>query len=264
MQLIVDVSNVLTRAYHAYPENEQRTWAIIGFTNMMLDTIKRYNPTKMHFCFDVPGGCWRHKLYPDYKANREEKHPHLTYQLNKARETMARLGFSVYAAQGFEADDLIATLVQCLDKPVVILSGDKDLMCLVREGVAMVRYTTRFKDQVIISEERIAQEYGFPPASIPHMYALMGDAGDNVPGVKGIGEVNADKLIKKYRTLDNLYDHVTEIGGALQGKLITGHDKAMLSLALITLRDDVALQPKSGNYTKDLFHSLISIVRNPE
>jgi len=264
VKIVIDATNLLTRAYHAYPQNEERTWAIIGFANMALDTIKRYNPDQLHFCFDVPGGCWRHKLYSEYKANREEKHPHLTYQLNKARETMARLGFSVYAAQGFEADDLIATLTTCLETPMAIMSGDKDLMCLVRDGVGMIRFTSHFKNQKIIGYDSIMAEYGFPPESLPHMYALMGDAGDNVPGVFGIGEVNADKLIKRYRTLDNLYDHVSELGDSLRGKLITGHDKAELSLALINMRHDVPLQPKNGWFTKEAFHSLVKIVRNPE
>lgn len=266
MKLIVDATNLLTRAYHAYPSNDTQTNGIIGFVNMMLDTIKRYQPAEIHLCFDGSYS-FRKALYSAYKAQRKPKDDSLVYQLKHAYTTLKRCGVSCYRLDGFEGDDLIATLANKLEEQRTILSADKDLMCLVKEKVSMIRFTRQFSDQMIINERSVWAEYGFGPDSLPHYYALRGDIGDNIPGVKGIGPKHAKDLIRAYLTISNLYFMLKHapLTPSLKSKLMHGEQDASLSFTLVQLAENVELpEIYSGGYTKEMFHQAVQIVRSPE
>lgn len=256
MNLIIDATNLLTRSYHALPENENRTWAIFGFANMMLDTIKRWNPTQLHFCFDDTQN-WRKALYPDYKANRERKEDFLAYQLKLAYTTMKRLGLSVYCHPMAEADDLIATLCQQLPGKKYILSSDKDLMQLIDRDVIFIRFTQKFSIQEQITAESFFNKWCFEPRLWSSYQALVGETGDNIKGVKGVGPKNALPLVQKYGSLENMLDrHEPDLV-----KVLADTENARKCLKLTTLVNVVGLDVQSGQYDKNLIHKLADIVR---
>jgi len=259
MNLLVDTTNLLTRSFYAYPENDDRTWAIYGFVNMCLDIIKKHNPTTIHFCFDSLGTSWRKQLYSQYKANRKEKPEYLPYQLDLAKQTMKRVGLSVYEHSATEADDLIATLCHLLDGQKTILSSDKDLMQLLCQNVNYIRYTKRFKDHEIITAVSFYQQYGFFPEHFDSWLALVGDTGDNIPGAKGIGPVAATRLIKEYRTIPNMISQL-ERGNGLS-KVALSKENVEMSYKLIKLAMVVSLPVQSGEYSVEKLHKIANIVQ---
>jgi DNA polymerase-1 len=259
MNLIVDTTNLITRAYYAFPENDDRTWGIYGCVNMMLDIIKHYNPNTIHFCFDTSVGVsWRKQLYPEYKANRKPKPEYLPYQLDLAKQTMKRVGLSVYEHQATEADDLVATLCHKLEGQKTILSSDKDLMQLLSHNVNYIRYTKHFKDHEIITVKSFYQDYGFFPEWFGDWIALVGDTGDNIPGAKGIGPVAATKLIKEYSTIPNMISNF-ERGNGL-AKVASSKANVEMSYRLIKLATVVSLPVQSGEYSVGKLHMIAKIV----
>jgi DNA polymerase I len=259
MNLIVDTTNLLTRSFYAYPENNDRTWAIYGLTNMLLDIIKKHNPKTIHFCFDSSGNSWRKQLYPDYKANRKPKPEYLPYQLDLAKQTMKRVGLSVYEHPTTEADDLIATLCYLLDGQKTILSSDKDLLQLLSKDIDCIRFTKHFRDHEIVTVKSFYQSYGFFPEWFADFMALVGDTGDNIPGAKGIGPVAATKLVKEYSTIPNMISQL-EMGNGL-AKVALSKANVEMSYRLIKLAMVVSLQVQSGSYQISDFHKIARIVQ---
>ncbi|RJR38725.1 MAG: DNA polymerase I [Deltaproteobacteria bacterium] len=243
---IIDISSYIYRAFHAirgltnskgFPTN-----AAFGVTNMLLKVLRERQPRYLALAFDAKGPTFRHKEYAEYKAHRPPMPDDLAIQLPYIHQIIQGLNLPGLVKEGFEADDIICTLVRRAREQgfqVEIISGDKDLLPLVQEGVAMwdpmkdVRYDT----------QAIKEKFGLAPGELVDVRALAGDASDNIPGVPGIGEKTALKLIAKYHNLENLLDHVEEIKEkGLKNRLREFADQARLSKKLTLLECAVPLE----------------------
>jgi DNA polymerase I len=243
---VLDISSYIYRAFHAirglatsqgFPTN-----AAFGVTNMLLKVLRERQPQYLALAFDSKAPTFRHQEYPEYKAHRPPMPEELVMQLPYIQKIIQGLNLPSLVMDGYEADDLIATLVrEAREKgfEVEIVSGDKDLLPLVQEGVVV---WDPMKD-LRFDPEAIQEKYGVSPAELVEVKALAGDASDNIPGVPGIGEKTALKLIARYHTLDNLLNHLEEIKEkGVRSKLAEHADQARLSRRLVVLEDRVPVQ----------------------
>jgi DNA polymerase-1 len=242
---LIDISSYIYRAYHAIRglANSQGfpTNAAFGVTNMLLKVLRERQPQYLALVFDAKGPTFRHKEYAAYKAHRPPMPEELAMQLPYIQEIIKGLNLPALVMEGFEADDLICTLVRQAKEQgfqVEIISGDKDLLPLVQEGVTM---WDPMKD-VRYDPEAIKEKFGLTPAELVEVRALAGDSSDNIPGVPGIGEKTALRLIAQYHSLENLLAHVEEIKEkALKARLRDFADQARLSRKLTLLESRVPL-----------------------
>lgn len=243
---LIDGSAYIYRAYHATGglSNSKGfpTGAVFGFTNMIVKTLRDKSPNRIAVVFDAKGPTFRHEKYPEYKANRPEMPEDLRLQIPKIHEVVDAYRLPKLSVEGFEADDIIATLTrQALDRgwKVVIVSADKDLMQLVGEDVLMWDP----QRDAIYDSAAVEKKFGVPPAGIQDLLALMGDTSDNVPGVPGVGQKTAAKLLQEFGSLEKIYAGVDDIAQkAVREKIRNNEDKARLSLELVGLDHDVPLQ----------------------
>ena len=258
---LVDAYGFVFRAYYALPALSRRdglpTGAVYGFCVMLRKLLQSTPATHLAVVFDAPGKVFRHTLYPAYKANRKAPPPDLVPQFALVREATAAFGLQALEAQGFEADDLIATYTTLAththNAQVTIVSSDKDLMQLVCEEVRL--YDTMKERTLGINE--VQAHFGAKPAQVIDIQALAGDASDNVPGVPGIGIKTAAQLITTYGSLEALLARADEIPQAKRREALKAHkDKALLSRDLVRLRTD-APQPLS-------FDALTRTASNPQ
>ena len=242
---LIDGSAYIYRAYHAMGplSNSQGTptGAIFGFTNMIVKTLKDKSPHRIAVVFDSKGPTFRHDMYPEYKANRPEAPEDLKVQIPKIHDLVRAYSIPTISVQGYEADDIIATLTQRASErswKVVIVSGDKDLTQIVGPTTCM---WDPQKD-VVYDEQGVKEKFGIKPSQVIDFMALTGDSSDNVPGVPGIGPKTASSLIEKYDTLDGIYTGVEDIKQKkVRENLIKYRDKAVLSKELVSLCSDVPL-----------------------
>lgn len=242
---LIDISSYFYRAFHALPAlaNSQGvpTNAAYGVTTMLLKVLRERQPQHLALVFDAKGPTFRHDLYKEYKAHRPPMPEALVTQLPYIRKIIDALNLPSLVQEGYEADDLISTLVRRAREEgfaVEIISGDKDLLPLVQEGVDMwdpmkeVRY----------DPAAIREKFGLEPEELVEVRALAGDASDNIPGVPGIGEKTALKLIARYHSLENLLAHLDEVKEkSLKARLEEHADKARLSRQLTELDSQVDL-----------------------
>jgi len=215
--------------------------ALFAFFRNLHAVFEHYKPSLFLAAFDSKTPTFRHKMYADYKATRNKTPEDLHAQIPWIEETLAALGVPVLQCDGYEADDLIATVVKkCAEtgRPCRILSADKDLMQLVSESVQILKPDSRDVWKVT-GEEGVIAEWGVKPAQLLDLLSLFGDSSDNIPGVKGIGVKTADKLLNQYGDLDGIYAHIDEIKGAVKTKLIDGKENAYFSRGLVRLCSDV-------------------------
>lgn len=242
--VVVDAANCLYRAFFAIPSLRASdgfpTNALHGFVNMLRKVQREERPDALAIAFDPPGRSFRHELYADYKATREAQPEDLSAQMPVAREIVEALRLPILEVPGCEADDVIATLVARApeDVEVVIVSTDKDLMQLVSERVVLL---DTMKDRRLGPAE-VEARFGVPPAQLLDLRALVGDPSDNIPGVKGIGEKGAAKLLAEWGDLESLLAHAGEVKAKRAREALEAHaEDARLSKQLATLRRDVEL-----------------------
>ncbi len=219
---LIDGSAYIYRAYHAMGplSNSQGTptGAIFGFTNMIVKTIKDRNPERIAVVFDSKGPTFRHDLYHEYKANRPEVPQDLIEQIPRIHELVEAYSIPVVAMQGYEADDIIATITMQASHrgwKVIIVSGDKDLTQMV--GGLSTMWDPQ-KD-VVYDEQGVKDKFGIKPSQVIDFMALTGDSSDNVPGVPGIGPKTAANLIENFGTLEGVYQHIDEIRQKKSGRI---------------------------------------------
>ncbi|MHB9075670.1 MAG: DNA polymerase I [Desulfobaccales bacterium] len=243
---LIDISSYFYRAFHALPALSNSrgvpTNAAYGVTTMLLKVLRERQPQHLALVFDAKGPTFRHNLYKDYKAHRPPMPEALVSQLPYIRQIIDALNLPSLVYEGYEADDLISTLVRRAREQgyeVEIISGDKDLLPLVAEGVDMwdpmkeVRY----------DPAAIREKYGLDPQELVEVRALAGDASDNIPGVPGIGEKTALKLIARFHNLENLLAHISDLKEkAVKARLQEHADLARLSRQLTELDDQVPLE----------------------
>jgi DNA polymerase-1 len=243
---LIDISSYFYRAFHALPPLSNSrgvpTNATLGVTTMLLKVLRERQPQHLALVFDAKGPTFRHNLYKEYKAHRPPMPEALVAQLPYIRKIIDALNLPSLVQEGYEADDLISTLVRRAREQgyeVEIISGDKDLLPLVTDGVDMwdpmkeVRY----------DPAAIREKYGLDPQELVEVRALAGDASDNIPGVPGIGEKTAFKLIARFHSLENLLAHVDDLKEkAVKARLQEHADLARLSRQLTELDHQVPLE----------------------
>ena len=242
---LIDAHAYLHRAYHALPpmtnSRGEPVNAIYGFLRMILKIMKQYKPDYIAICFDTEAPTFRHERFAQYKGTRKEIDEALISQFPASRQAAQAMNLAIFEKDGYEADDLIAHLTRLGTQKkwdVVIVSGDKDALQLVQPGV---RVLNESKD-ILFDEAKVRERYGVEPALIPDIFALMGDKIDNVPGVPGIGENTAIKLIAEHGGLENLLKAAPSLSGRF-GTLLQAHaEAARESRALVTLEGDVPME----------------------
>jgi DNA polymerase-1 len=241
---IVDAANFLYRAFFAIPplraSDGTPTNAVYGFANMLNKLVREEKPDAILIALDARGKTFRHEAFPGYKATRDAQPEDLSAQLPAFRALIEAWGLPTLEVPGFEADDVIATVVERAPEGshVLIVSTDKDLMQLVGPDVELV---DTMKDRRYGPAE-VEERFGVPPDQVLFVRALVGDPSDNIPGVKGIGEKGAAQLIQEYGDLENLLAHAGEVKAKRAREALAAHaGEARLSLRLATLRDDAPL-----------------------
>jgi DNA polymerase I len=242
---VIDTFGFFFRSFYALPQHLKNkdgfpTGLLTGFTNFISTLQKDHDSDYIIFAIDTKGNTFRNEIDPNYKANRSAPPPELSMQLPVAIEWIDKMGYKTLGMSGFEADDMIATVVHLAQEKgysVRVVSHDKDLYQLIDDD----------KNTIIIDaikrksmdEKACFDKYGVTAKQFTDYQAILGDSADNVPGVKGIGKVGAEKLLVAYGTLDNVYANVQEVKGANQKKLIECKDQAYMSKELVTLKRDV-------------------------
>ena len=270
---LIDAYGLIYRSYFAFLSRPllnsagKNVSALFGFTrtlaallnegapsaddNMQKSSVLK-KPLRLAAVFDPPTPTFRHKMYPEYKANREKAPQDLHAQVPLIEELLAALGISSLTVDGYEADDIIATLAEKCRKEgrhCYILSSDKDLLQLVGNGVWELRPVKQAGDKggipyELVGPEEVKAEWGVSPGKVLDLLALTGDSSDNVPGVKGVGEKTAVKLMGRYGSLDEIYKNLAGIEGAIGKKIAEGKESAYFSKSLIKLNDQVPLRIK--------------------
>jgi DNA polymerase-1 len=243
---LVDGTAYIHRAYHAirnlsnskgFPTN-----AVFGFSNMLLKLLSDRKPLYLAVAFDARGATFRHEIYDEYKANRPSMPEEMAQQLPLIREVVSGLNLVTLEIPGYEADDVIGTLARMAEEKgftVVMVTGDKDFRQLITPRVCM---WDTMKD-VVTDYASFKSAYGIEPGQMIDVMGLSGDASDNVPGIPGVGEKTALKLIKTYGSLEAVMDHVNEVGGKkLQENLTKFREMAYLSRRLVTIDRFVPLE----------------------
>tara|TARA_Y100001960_G_scaffold333476_1_gene438827 strand:- start:8479 stop:11214 length:2736 start_codon:yes stop_codon:yes gene_type:complete len=241
--IIIDGYNFLFRAFYAIRELTREdglhTNALYGLANMTMKTIDALNPDMCVVALDSGSKTFRNDLYTEYKANRKAPPEELGMQFEYVEPLLKSLGLQVLKEPGFEADDIIATFAEKIDKEkyeLVIVSSDKDLMQLITDGV----YMFDAGKQIELREDEVMDKFGVTPDKVVEVQALIGDSVDNIPGVKSVGPKTAAQLINEYGTLENLYDNIEMITKAkLKENLQTYKDDAFISRELASLKTDI-------------------------
>ena len=246
--ILVDGNNLLFRSYFAtaYSGNMMKnskgfpTNGLYGLVNMLNKIIREEKPEYMLVAFDK-GKTFRHEKYLDYKGGRNETPDDLKKQFSVAKKLVPLMGIKCFEIDNYEADDIIGTYSKmALIDPefeTTIVSSDKDLLQLINEETEVK--LLKQKDYIRMNEETFIDTYGIKPIRMIDLKGLMGDASDNIPGVKGIGEKTALKLLQEYDSLENVYDNIDNIKGATKQKLIDGKESAFMSKDIATIYNEV-------------------------
>ena len=273
--VLVDGNNLMFRSYYAtlysgsimtnkegFPTN-----ALYGFVNMMNKIIHEEHPEYIAVAFDI-GKTFRHEKYDYYKGKRDETPDDLKKQFPIAKKILSAMGIKYFELEGYEADDIIGTFskqITELEEFVgVIISSDKDLLQLITDDVEVK--LLKPKDYIRMNKEVFFNTYGLEPIKMIDLKSLMGDASDNIPGVKGIGEKTALKLLQEYGSLDGVYENIDNIKGATQTKLITDKENAYMSYDVATIYKEVPIDTNLENlkYQKEDTEELINIYNDLE
>ncbi len=262
---IIDTFGFFFRSFYALPQHLKNrdgfpTGLLTGFINFITTLQKDHGSDYIIFAIDSKGDTFRNEIDPNYKANRSAPPPELSMQLPIAIEWIDKMGYKTLGMTGFEADDMIATVVHFAKEKgysVRIVSHDKDLYQLI-DDEANVVVVDAIKRK-IMDEKACYEKYGVTVKQFTDYQSILGDSADNVPGVKGIGKIGAQKLLTEYGNLDNIYAHIEEIKGANQKKLIVSKDAAYMSKKLVTLRDDVVESIDFEEYKMDIENPFLNI-----
>lgn len=260
--MAIDGNAILTRAFYGIRDmttaDGRHTNAIYGFLKMLGRFQREESPEALCVAFDLSRSTFRKEMYAGYKANRTPQPEELRQQEQPMRDILQAMNIPVYALEHWEADDILGTIARIDSErgwETVIVTGDRDLLQLVSHNttVKLIRYQDRMTVTNNYTPELFYSEYGFPPSGIVELKALMGDASDNIPGVKGIGEKRAMSLIRRYGTVDWIYDHALAEGELLtpEGKsqppsirkmLEDGRENALMSQDLATIRRNAPIR----------------------
>ncbi|MBP7735344.1 MAG: DNA polymerase I [Spirochaetes bacterium] len=247
---IIDGHALCYRAYYAFIRSPllnsdgQNTSAIFGFARMLLKLIADQKPDYLAVAFDPPKKSFRFALYPEYKANRQKMPEDLRSQIDEIKKMIETLGIPRIEEADFEADDVLGTMAKkyaAKDVEVMLVTGDKDAYQLVGDDVRIYANKKGISEYEVYGPKEVEEMLGVRPDQVIDYMALVGDASDNVPGVKGIGEKTAQKLIAEYGSLDGLYERIDEVKGKQKETLVREKEMAYLSRDLVTVRTDLSI-----------------------
>ena len=254
---LIDGHALIFRSYYAFLRRPminskgEDTSILFGFTKTLTDLIIRERPSHLAVAFDPPSKTFRHELYPLYKANRAETPELIKSALDPLIEIVSSMSIPVLMRPGFEADDVIGTLAKKAESEgftVFMLTPDKDYGQLVSEKIFQCKPGKNGGENIIIGPEQIKEEYGInDPRSVIDILAIWGDASDNVPGVRGVGEVGSRKLIQKYGTVENIYKHLDELPAKQQDAFREAEGHIALSKHLVTIETSVDVECKEDD-----------------
>ena len=247
--LLIDGNAVMHRAYHALPPFKTQsgipTNAIFGFLSILNKAISDFHPSHLVVCFDTPTPTFRKKLFVEYQSQRPKIEDNLKTQFVPVKEALDAAGITHLEKPGFEADDLIGTISHHFDKngiKVLILSGDRDIIQLVRNNVYVVTPHIGFAQTKIYDEEEVQKKFGISAKQIPDYKALAGDQSDNYKGAKGIGPKTAAKLLSQFKTLENLFSNLNKLDEKTRTILKDHKKNILLSKKLATIMQDVKIK----------------------
>ncbi len=260
--VLIDGMSLVFRAYHALQRTGMKsqtgepTFAVFAFANILLSLLEKHDPEAICVVFDTKEPTFRHEMYPLYKAHRDAFPEDLVPQLGRIKELIRLLGLSQLELPGFEADDIIGTIAKresADGHDVLCVTSDKDYFQLVTDRVLVLRPGKDVAEYERYDAVRVKEKFGVAPEHVIDVLALIGDASDNVPGVKGVGEKTAIPLIETYGSVEGIYDNLDKIDKAsLRAKLEASRDMAALSKVLVTIHTDVPIDAKRA-----------ALVRNP-
>ena len=246
---LLDAYALIYRAYYAFIKNPRinskgmNTSAVMGFVNTLEEVLQKEQPTHIGVAFDPSGPTFRHKAYPDYKAQREETPEAIRVAVPYIKKILAAYHIPILEISGFEADDVIGTLARQADEQGIMtymMTPDKDYAQLVTPRVSMYRPSLGMKEAEILGPEEVKAKYGLTdPRQVIDMLGLMGDASDNIPGCPGVGEKTAQKLIQQFGSVESLLQRTDELKGAIRQKVEDNREQITFSKWLATIKQDV-------------------------
>ncbi|MBR4539636.1 MAG: DNA polymerase I [Clostridia bacterium] len=246
--LAVDGNSLMHRAFHALPlmdANGVYTNAVHGFLSMLLKAMQDLSPRYIAVAFDLPVPTFRHTAYADYKAGRRAMPEEMRPQFPVIKEILAAMRLGVLTAEGYEADDILGTLsVKCRETGLdcVLLTGDKDALQLVGDGTKVLFTRKGITESTLFDSAGVKEYFGVTPEQVTDWKGLMGDTSDNIPGIPGVGEKTAVKLLSEYGTLENVLAHGAEIKGKLGEKVRDNEEQARFSKDLATIRPTAPIE----------------------
>ena len=265
--VIIDGNALIHRAYHALPPLKTKkgkiVYAVYGFASILFRVIQDLKPGYLVVSFDLPGPTFRNLEYGDYKAKRVKPPQELYDQIPLIKKMVNVFNIPIYEKKGFEADDVIGTIVDIIRNKKLkvksfIVTSDLDVLQLVDNNVNIYTFKKGIKDSFIYNKTEIIKRYGLKPKQIIDLKSLKGDPSDNIPGVPGVGEKTAIELLKKFGSLERIYKNLdsSNLNVKLKARLLEYKKLAFLSYSLATIKLDVPIDfnlkgSEWGDYNKD-------------
>ncbi len=251
--VIIDANALIHRSFHALPplttKKGELVNAVYGFTSILLRVLKELKPDYIVTAFDLPKPTFRHLEYKEYKATRPKTPDELCQQFSKVKKVVQAFDIPIFEKEGFEADDIIGTITKKTGKDIedIVVTGDLDTLQLVDANTKVYTLKRGMTDTVIYDEKAVWERYGLKPEQLLDFKGLRGDPSDNIPGVPGVGEKTAIYLLKKFKTIENLYKKLEkgetkDITETLKEKLLDNKNQAIFSKKLATIRCDVPIK----------------------
>lgn len=254
--LILDGHSLAYRAFHGLPvenfatSSGQHTNAVYGFTSMLLNVLKEQKPTHLAVAFDISRDTFRSQRYPDYKATRAKTPPEFKGQVELIKEILTALQIPVVTAEGYEADDILATLAHACDFKVNIISGDRDTFQLVDDRVTVLYPRKGMSDLVLMTPDSVKEKYGVGPTQYRDLAAMVGEASDNLPGIPGVGPKTGAKWIEQFGSLAEIIARADELAGKVGESFRANVDRAKENFDLNRLVTDVPIETDIKKYEK--------------
>ncbi|OGG25760.1 hypothetical protein A2960_05455 [Candidatus Gottesmanbacteria bacterium RIFCSPLOWO2_01_FULL_39_12b] len=269
--VLIDGHAILYRAYHALPTSlttpkGQIINAVYGFTSMLLKVISELKPTHLIVVFDTPQPTFRNKLYKDYQIQRPKADEEFIVQIDLVKKVVNEMNIPLFECPGFEADDVIGTVVKQYRKEnseTIVVTSDRDMLQLINGKVKLYMPVKGLSISKLYGEKEAEERMGVKSSQIVDYKGLVGDPSDNYPGIPGIGPKSAEKLLRVWGTLENIYAHLSSIDGKLAEKLLEHKDSALLSkqLATIVVNAPVTFNPEAcilKNFDRPNVHNLFA------
>lgn len=261
--LILDGHSLAYRAFHGLPvenfatSSGQHTNAVYGFVSMLVNVLKDRKPSHLVVAFDVSRKTFRSEIYPEYKATRAKTPPEFKGQVELIKQVLEALNIRVVEADGFEADDILATLAKACDFPVSIISGDRDSFQLIDDRVTILYPRKGMSDLVLMTPDAVFEKYGVTPQQYRTLAALVGETSDNLPGVPGVGPKTAAKWIAEYGELENIIAISESISGKVGEALRANLEQVQLNFELNRLVENAPVDTDISAYAKATYDASV-------